>query len=804
MKAAGALCVFLVLASQAFAQKYFALEPDIFAVGIKASGGIDEGYFPTSQVAVLGEKNSDYANWMLVYGRDSLAKSTDKTKRSSYKVIDSHTNEFGDIWPTPLGSALYYFKNSAGDTIYDNTAGAVVVLDSFSNDKKEAFVLFATLRRLIVAELKINSSGFVECSILKSIEMPEQISQATATTSSTPGYYRRLALLGTSKTGSDNVYHIATSNPYYKNGAYSGTGRIDFFSIRGNQWTISQPNSTGIVSGENGIFNQSTAMGIDLVSVGDLDGNGYNDLAVLLSYSEYFPNSALYIFFMDDYQVPDLAKMVTIAGPSMPWKEDGNTDYSQRCQGMSYFSLEDKPHLLLSCSFYMGTYSLIGSFIKDIILSPSGEIASVNIFASNNEDLYSNPVPIKNHKNNDFAVASPANGGCTGLCSSRSIHVYNVIDADAFKNFSIGSGVKDSIANIDSLFYRSGTSGYTAKALYGSAICSVIGHKLECEADAKARGSWSMVELSSSGNCDQYRVCKKKDTIFVYVRNTSDSKDFALRIPKNIVVPYFSKINLGNIKPLSYFRNPDILETDISWNTSRMKRSNLDNGSSLESMSIIPYSNGEGIDTLVFNLSMGLTPYNLPIRLHIADTSKILSGAIPATPGSDTVWNIDTKSYIALPLADSSGNIYTYDIIQDSLKTNAEVLGDYLHILKAQDAIISIAYTKLGEIKYRKITLMPGPKPDPEPDPDPDPDPDPSFVVGSQMPNFVASHINGGLLISGVNGDFELRAYNLKGMEIQREKVSAQGSAFVKLRYGGLQIVQIRTGSGKIHLKIAN
>jgi hypothetical protein len=81
----------------------------------------------------------------------------------------------------------------------------------------------------------------------------------------------------------------------------------------------------------------------------------------------------------------------------------------------------------------------------------------------------------------------------------------------------------------------------------------------------------------------------------------------------------------------------------------------------------------------------------------------------------------------------------------------------------------------------------------------PDPQEPVSIASAMQVQNLKAMHINGGLQISGLNGKFELRSYNFKGAEIQREKASAQGSAFVKLRQNCPQIVQIKSAKEKIY-----
>jgi hypothetical protein len=697
---------------------------------------------------------------------------------------------------------LYKFINALGDTIYDNYAGGVVVLDSFSDNKKTATVLFATLRLLIVAELKINNLGSVEHSILKRLEMPLQTSQAHDNDNILLGQHRRLTLLGTNKEGGDMVYHIATGNPYYKSETYSTSGRVYFFSLRENLWVLTQPNNKGITSGDGLLFTQGTAFGSDLVSVGDLDDNGYNDLAVLLPASNQFPNGAIYIFFMDNEYTPSLKNSTLITGSSMPWIEPAHNGLRHNCKGMSSATWKQAQHLLISCFASVSDSTI--TFIKDISLDSNGSILHTSILSSekkrnaySNLNPSSNPVPIRNHEN--FAVVLPISEPC-GYCSRGSLYIYQVKDADFSKNFSMEVAKTEAIADIDSLFYRSGTEGYSAKTLAGLATCflGIYSNDLLCKADENAYYTWSMIELSSISDCEPYRVCKKKDTIYVYARGRIDPANTALRIPKDIVIPMQNGIfNIENMNSLVYFRNPKSLVSNLFWNQAGLKYSTVFSNSS-DIVSIVPLLN-EGIDTIVFSMSISNATDYYPVRLHIADTSKILKSAIPATPGSDTVWNTAQKKYIALPHSNSNGSLYTYDLYQHKLGKYAEIAGDYLHILEVDVADIFILYTENYEVKQRKITLMPELKALP---PDPPEQGPSSIAAATQAQNLKAMRVNGGLQISGLNGEFELRSYNFKGVEIQREKASAQGSAFLKLRQNCPQIVQIKSAEEKIYFSI--
>lgn len=796
-----ALSLILVLGAQVFAQRFTATTPDAFQTGFSSAHN-DTGYLVSGQIAALGEQNSSYANVMLVSGRDTLVSSGDGERRSSYKVVNSHGKDLGNIYPTSLSAKPYSFTNSAGETVYDNKIRSVAVLDSLSDNKKAAIVLFASLKRLMITEIRINKSNLAEYTILATVEMQNAASQADGNYF-LPGSSRRLTLMGTSLEGNDKVYHIATGNPLYKSGTNAKSGRVDFFSIRGNKWTVTQPNTKGIASGEGFLFMQNTSFGSDLASVGDLDGNGYNELAVFAPASEQFPTGAIYVFFMDNPYTPSSRTPTIITGSSMPWSENSRLN-PQRCNGMSFTTWKNEPHLLLSCD--TGTIYHRTAFIKDIILDSNGNIANTSIFSATEQtsttylDFYtnSNPVSIKNHINGELAVALAIQGPCNSTCNRSSIYVYSVADADASKNFPIEVGKREIIANIDSLFYKSGTVGYSSKTLAGLADCYVQNtSELVCEAGEEAQGSWSMVELSSRSGCDPYRACKRKDSIYIYARANSETANTALRIPKNIVIKAQNEIfAIEKINSLTYFRNPKNLNTSFSWNSAGLRLSAAFSNAT-EQLSIIPLSQREGIDTLVFSLSISSATDNYPVRLHIVDTAKIFTG-----PLQDTIWNTAQKRYFALPRSN------TYDITQDSLGVYAEITGDYLHILKVDVADISIAYTENAEIKYRKITLMPEPKkqlPNSDakhPDSGSSSD-DASFIaVASSGQSLSAMQVKGGVQISGITGEFELVAYNLRGEELQR--VRAHGSGFVSLKHGGAQIVRIRAGSQRVHFLHSN
>jgi len=772
-----ALGLLLVLFTQVFAQRFTAGIQDTFITGIAGSGVPNRGYMPhDGQAAALGEKSSSFANLMLL-----------ATEGTDYNVVSSHGNVLGTV--SPINSRVV-FANAKGDSIYDNTTGAVVVLDSLNDNKKTATVLFSIFKKLSIMKISVTETNTISSVVIKSFDMPDFMWELDDIYYY-PGIYRRLALLGISQKEADKVYHLAIGNPLSK----KQSGRVDFFSLSENSWTYSQINDVGLTSGFNGLF-----FGSDLVSIGDLDKNGCNELAVLLPASQQHPNSAIYIFFMDNEWTPSSKQPVIITGNSKPWLE--YSDRKQDCRGLGRVGWRSSTaNLLVACNTepIPGVPETKGFFIKELILDSSGNLLNSYIFFEDRADktgssysftykTNSNPLSLKNHKDDLHAVSLATNGPAShGIVSS--VKIFSVMDADYSKNYLLEAGKPEIIVNLDSLFYKSGTSGFSAKTLFGLVQCGIQNNHLLCDGEENAVGSWSALELSSRSECDLYKECKRRDTIYVYVRSQSESSNTALRIPKNIVIPFFGQVNFGRAKSLSHFKNPDLRNTGINWNVNGLKLSTVISGNSNE-LSIIPFSQKEGIDTLVFNLSISATTDSYPVYLHITDTSKILENAIPGNPGEDTVWNTAQKRYIALPGSNSSGNIYTYDIAQDSLGVYAEITGGYLRILKVEVADVYVAYTENAQIKQRKITFMPEPKLEPQA---------PSFpATGSFNRSLSAVYTNGGLQISGINGEFELRAYSFKGEEIQSTRAGAKGSVFVKLKRKSPQIVQIKSGNQRI------
>jgi len=783
------VCLLLILAAQVFAQKFTAGTMDSICTGY-FSPTEHYGYFPyMKQAAAMGEKKSSYANIMLVGGPDTTIGKVDVT---SYNVVNSYGSVFGTIYPITVNNSV---NNSEGKNFNDNNIGGVLVLDSLNDSKKNAIVLFSNLTNIFVVEIVITEANKISYSVMKKINLPESMWSEIHT-----GSDRRLALLGTSQNSSDKVYYIATGNPNSSNGTNGQSGRVDFFSLTERTWTFSQKNTTGLISGVNGIFlGQAARFGKDLVPISDKSGK--NALAVLLPQSSQHPKSAIYIFSMDNEWTPSAKPPIIITGNSMPWVEDA--EESQDCAGLSIANWE-KPHLLVSCnlskSFGNGT-SIKNVIVKDIVLDSNFEILNSSTFFSRstknpssyiNYYTYANPLPIKNHRNGLHAVSILTFGPLTTY-NRGSMLVSPVMDADYSKNYSIEAGKPEIIVNLDSLFYKSGTSGFSAKTLSGLVQCETQNNNLLCEGEENAIGSWSTLELSSKSGCDFYRECKRKDTIFVYVRSQREPPNTAMRIPKDIVIPFFERKIFNDLESLSLFKNPNSQSTRINWDASRLKLSVATSNKPNE-LSIISLSQKEGIDTIVFNLSISSTTDKYPVHLHIADSSKILNKGIPEKPSdNDTIWNTAQKRYIALPYSNSNGNIYTYDIAQDNLEKYAEIVGNYLHILKVEVADIFIAYTENSQIKHRKITLMPENSNSPD-----------KVITSSQMQNLKAMHVNGGLQINGLNGEFEIKAYNFKGAEIQRKRAYALGSTFVKLERNCPQIVQIKSGNQKIYVRIAN
>jgi len=782
------LCLLLILTAQIYAQRFTTGAVDSIYTGF-VDYNQNYGYLPhEKQAALLGERNSSYANVMLVGGPSIPGANSSDEIIHSYNLVNSYGSVFGTIYPMPT-------KNTASSPsvakILDNSIGAALVLDSLNDYKKDAIVLFSSLTKLIVMQITLDNTNKISSEILKEIKLPD--SMWIAGGDSYQGLNRRLALLGTDQNGFNKVYHIAIGNPNSKIGA-NASGRVDFFSLIENAWSISQLNTKGLASGVNGLtLGLNARFGTDLMPI--TDKSGKNALAVLLPQSSQHLQSAIYIFSMDNEWTPSATPPVIITGNSMPWVEDPSQN--QNCIGLNTANWE-KPHLLVSCN--LSNTSSKSIIVKDIMLDSNFKILNSytlisrkSYFVSGAYQTCTNPLSIDNPNNNLRTVSIFINGPSTQN-SKGSMLVFPIRDADYSKNYSIEAGKLETVVNLDSLFYKSGTSGFSAKTLAGLVKCEAPNNDLLCEGEENAIGSWSTLELSSRSNCSPYRECKRKDTVFVYVRSQSEPQNTALRIPKDIVIPFFERKIFNDLESLSSFKNPTSQSTKISWDATGLKYNAATNNNKPNELSIISLSQKEGIDTVVFSLSISSSANKYPVRLHTADSSKILNNGIPSKPSdNDTVWNTSQKRYIALPYSNSSGNIYTYDIAQDNLEKYAEIAGDYLHILKVEVADISIAYTENSQIKHRKITLMPENSNSPD-----------KIIIGSRTQNLKAVRVNGGLQINGLNGEFEIKAYNFKGVEIQRKRAYAQGSTFIRLEQNCPQIVQIKSGNQKVYMKVVN
>jgi len=402
-----AICLLLALATQVLAQRFTLTEPDVFRTLNETSS-----YPQFKQIAALGEKNSAYANLMLVGGRDTLINSYYKDKVGTYNVIKSDNTVLGTVFPFGVPNV---FKKSNGDTIHDNSVTAVAVLEPLSDSKKTAIVIFASLRNLVIMQITIDNVNNISYQILRSINMPEQMWEINMpyNVNHYATYTRRLALLGTSQDGANKVYHLATGNPLSKN----GNGRVDFFNITENTWALLQPHQNGLTSGTNGlVFNDSTYFGKDLTVIDNFDKKGGKALAVLLPNSRQFPQSALYIFQMENDWTPSAKLPAVISGSSKPWLED--SEQEQRCGGLGTANWGDETtHLLVSCTYYMNAGARIATtsvIIKDIVLDTNANISNSSVFFSEklvltsgfiSYSMHSNPISIKNHKNDLHSIS---------------------------------------------------------------------------------------------------------------------------------------------------------------------------------------------------------------------------------------------------------------------------------------------------------------------------------------------------------------------------------------------------------------
>jgi hypothetical protein len=649
------------------------------------------GYFPNNgQAALVGVQGSPYARWSLVRGTDTEGGNT-----NSYMLLKGEVGSEVELFPVPDQKGFSFdFEDSK---ITDNFVGGVVVLDSLEAVGDKATVVFASAVHLVVMELLLGDGGTVSSQILKTLVLPAKsiVSDYYAPS----GNRKRLTLLGKTE-GANTVYHLALSHPYFMDGGVSRVGRVDFLSLTSGAWSLSQPNKEGIASavGEMSILGEHSSFGCGLQALGDLDGNGTNDLAVLAPASASHPGSALYVFLMESPSKL-LGGPVVLVGDTEPWKD---------CRGLGRGA---GGSVLLTCKVEQTLQ------IKELRLNAQGGIASAETLWERSATSTAERMTFGSQTNplwmpGVLAFALDNDGPYT----DNEIEWVSVYDVDANKNHSVASGAEPAkIVSLDTLFYGGVPEVFDIKTLSGLVACASAGtaptRDLACSAPLEAKGSWSMVEVKSEG-CLPLRVCKTIDTLSVYTRDAaSEGANFAFRFPLHKVLAQNSAVaNWGNLAKLGVFQGAYGSKPSVAWALETEHATNAFENTEGEWL-LAPLEAQMGTDTLKFTLSLGENGAMVSRFVHVVEPGLLVRGVLPQTPGEqgDTIVGALAGEFHELPLADEAGNLYTYDIAQSA----ATVYENWLKIEDAPPASVKVAYTHQGARKERTVLLEKLPEPEP-------------------------------------------------------------------------------------------
>lgn len=788
--------VFLVLLGfcSIWAQRYTATQSSLFTTGSNTS--MAWGYKSNeTQGAVLGRSVAGGVEDLLLLSDQSnfyLEKSSGGGSLLTVPVVKSDALNYTTTDNTVLSS---------------NFLGGMAVLRPLNGTKQSALVAIATICSLQVYEIIFYGSTY-NYAQLKSIALPNELVQSTGSYG-TAGPAKRLALLSTSVTNGDVYYHLAIGNPTYQDGSNAGTGRVDFLTLCANGWGAIRTNKTGITSSVPGgmyALGADARFGIALASAGDVDGDGVADLATLAPASTVHPNGALYIFFMKDASNPKDTYPKKIEGKGMPWVDGYSavpTAHSCNSLASSDVDGDGKRELLLGCNITTGSGNRM--VLRSLDLSSTGDIEATQVLQEMSCGYgcvgSGDPLVLWN---TDRGVPSVARALVSyetyGLNIFRAyVSSYNLYDVDLANSFAVtaGKATRDSLVELDSLFYGMGATGYTLTTLSGQANCETYGSGtgLGCRADAAAAGTWSTLEVTAQGTCPAYHPCKRKDTLYVYARPAdATAPNLASRLPKAVVLRQgFASQPWGNLRSLAYLADYVANTTSIRWKGFLDKSAErvsapfqaVDNSFTLS-------ANGTnlGVDTLDFELVHNTDTLHAAVEVHVVAPEFLRQGQVPADPGKDTVYGLVWGSdiYIELPLASSSGTSYSYDVPQD-FDGVVELVGNYLRLRQLDEVTIPLSYMEGGLVKTRSIALSSlSPT---------------NRALDVAVPNDILLHVvPGGLALEGLGSSAKVRVYGLDG-RLRFHANLAGNTAFAPCVEQGVHIVRVDTERGSQVFKVA-
>lgn len=823
----------VVLASMAFGQ--YVMGP----VAYDTTNGIfqSSGYYPTplsessnGKAAILGSSVKDGLEDLVVqYAGGRHHGSGSYTDANGTSV--STSNSTGDLIIVQNGVRVdsilspYYIMSrvAPAPTSYPNEftetnwfGGGVATLRRLngkgtSGATECGIIAVSSTLKLYIYEVCWEGSG-ISSKILNEVALPEDIARADYSYE----FVRPLAVIDTTATGS---YIVAMGNPKSKVGTSNAVGRVDVFSINSkNMWSITRLNGTGITSDSpSGIMenlSDNMMFGTSVAGIGDIDGDGNNDLAVLAR--AQYESGKLYIMFLDaDYK---LIKYSVAGGTAAPWQENiyfynsGSNSFSQTCTSMGADDIDNngKKELYVACHTIAN--NMYGNLaVKQFTFDASGIIQTAKVIGIATtpssylmHTSYSDPLILRNSATSAGSIYLPVSlqsRGATTYVNMRSpIH-----SIDFSKNYAVVAGApRDSVVNLDSVFYinkivygTSSITGYSIQTLSGSTNCeSSKGLGLSCLAPTTAAGTWSSIEITATGTCDAYHACKLKDTLHIYAHPANaNAPDLASRLPEHIVLPMnFATQDLGVLNKYIFIRNYTSIQGSIGFiGVFPSQAQSSVNGSlnAYNRFTLTSKANSTGIDTLSFIVTtLGQNMLDT-VLVHVVDPAKLLIGKVPKTPGTDIVYNANTNAYIELPLTDENGNPYeylpqTFPVI--SGVPSIVLVANYLQIRVPEEQDITVRYRHLGKEESRTIHLSPLSAP---------------TAIHSIALN-ASYHVRSearGLQINGIHGNFRVRVFSLGGQLREQIQSNSQGSTWLPLQHSGMHIIRIDSPQGSRIIK---
>ena len=743
------------------------------------------GYDPsTSQGAVLGSSKAGMDEDLLL-------------------MADNHEDTYGFVvvWANNIDSSSAKFLTVRH---VDNTnhLGGMAVLRPMLGSDQSALVALRSSTQLFVYEIKVSPSGVLSAAKLAVNTLP--VSQHFSTS-----YYdkqSRLALISTSTSGSSIQYHLATSNPTSTQNGFENMGRVDFITLNADSWTLTQPYKEGLTGGVPSnmpILAANARLGYGLAPAGDVDEDGVADLAVLAPVSTVNANGAVYIVLMKDAHTPKDLTPVIWNGNTYPWAEalvnhgpDPYYNFSPLSLSSRDLDQDGRPELLVGGNV-KGDASDKTHLLRALHVGQDGKIIRVNQLGSSDISSYNSYMtelgPLASW---NYSTSSPTLWASKATCSSAGcswrLFKYTTRNTQAVRHYALEAGDdRRKLVSMDSLFHRKGmpstdATKYTNKTLSGLVECEFSTDTLSCKAPESAKGSWSTIEVTATGNCKAYDLCKTQDTFYVYSSQLG-TLGHQYRLPVRVLSSGGSSLELGNWQRWAHLATYP--HTAVEATIEGVLKSGESPALSFARSATGTYSLtplAQGIDTL--QLSLAGTPFKVP--MHVVPSESLIDDAIPATPGNDTLYSLVSGIYLKLPAISAEGSLYTYDIEQPGLKSMAEVVGDYL-LLKTFDEgdSIKLSFTQNGELKTRSLTLS------------------------TKAPPVAVAHIfvkdalsirqvPQGVLVEGLNGKYAIQVLDIQGKCLNTLQGHSTSSLLVPLQGTGLRIIQVYNKSQYRYLTI--